>query len=59
MNKRKLAKLGYVAAAGASFIFSISLWFTGSKQEGLYVGLWVPSILSFGTLVLGSGSNGK
>ena len=59
MNKRKLAKLGYVVAAGASFVFSISLWFTGSKQEGLYVGLWVPSILSFGTLVLGSGSNGK
>ncbi len=59
MNKKKLAKLGYVVAAGASFVFSISLWFTGSKQEGLYVGLWVPSILSFGTLVLGSGSNGK
>ena len=59
MNKRKLAKFGYAAAAGASFLFSISLWFTGSKQEGLYVGLWVPSILSFGTLVLGSGSNGK
>lgn len=59
MNKRKLAKLGYVVAAGASFLFSVSLWFTGSKQEGLYVGLWVPSILSFGTLVLGSSQNGK
>jgi len=59
MNKRKLAKLGYVAAAGASFLFSISLWFTGSKQEGVYVGLWVPSILSFGTLVLGSPNHGK
>jgi len=59
MNKRKLAKLGYVAAAGASFVFSVSLWFTGSKQEGLYVGLWVPSILSFGTLVLGSSQHGK
>ena len=59
MNKRKLAKLGYVAAAGASFLFSISLWFTGSKQEGVYVGLWVPSILSFGTLVLGSSHHGK
>jgi len=35
MNKRKLAKLGYVVAAGASFLFSVSLWFTGSKQEGL------------------------
>lgn len=59
MNKRKLAKLGFVVAAGASFLFSISLWFTGSKQEGMYVGLWVPSILSFGTLVLGSPHHGK
>lgn len=57
MSKRKLARLGYVAAAGASFVFSVSLWFTGSKQEGLYVGLWVPSILSFGTLILGSGGH--
>ena len=59
MNKKKLAKLGYVVAAAASFVFSILLWFTGSKQEGLFVGLWVPSILSFGTLVLGSSHHGK
>ncbi len=59
MNKRKLATLGYVLAAGASFLFSISLWFTGSKPEGMFVGLWVPSILSFGNLVLGSSSHGK
>lgn len=59
MNKKKLGKLGFVVAAGASFLFSISLWFTGSKQEGMFVGLWVPSILSFGTLVLGSSTNGK
>lgn len=59
MSKRKLAKLGYVVAAGASFVFSISLWFTGSKQEGMFVGLWVPSILSFGTLVLGGADHDK
>ena len=59
MNKKTLGKLGFVFAAGASFLFSISLWFTGSKQEGMFVGLWVPSILSFGTLVLGSSNNGK
>ena len=59
MNKKKLAKLGYIVAAGASFLFSISLWFTGSKQEGMFVGLWVPSILSFGTLVLGGSHHGK
>ena len=59
MNRRKLAKLGYIVAAGASFLFSISLWFSGSKDEGMFVGLWVPSILSFGNLVLGSSSYGK
>jgi len=59
MSGKKLAKLGYIVAAGASFVFSISLWFTGSKDEGMFVGLWVPSILSFGTLVLGGSSHGK
>lgn len=50
--KRRIAKLGFVAAAGASFLLSVYLWFNGSKQEGVFVGLWVPSILSFGTLIL-------
>ncbi len=38
--------------AFASFVFSVSLWFTGAREEGLFVGLWVPSILSLGALVL-------
>lgn len=58
MTKIQMSKLGFVIAAGASFLFSVSLWFTGSKQEGLFVGLWVPSILSFGTLMLGRRPNG-
>lgn len=53
MNKLTLAKIGFITAAGASFLFSVGLWFSGSKTEGAFVGLWVPSILSFGTLVLG------
>lgn len=53
MTRIQLSKLGFVIAAGASFLFSVSLWFSGSKQEGMFVGLWVPSILSFGTLILG------
>ena len=52
MNKLQLAKLGFVVAAGASFALSVYLWFSGSKDEGVFVGIWVPSILSFGTLVL-------
>jgi hypothetical protein len=48
-----MARLGFVIAARASFLFSVSLWFLGSEQEGVFVGLWVPSILSFGMLILG------
>ncbi len=59
MSKLSIAKLGFVIAAGASFLFSVSLWFSGSREEGLFVGLWVPSILSFGTLILGRQCNGR
>ena len=59
MSKNQLAKCGFVIAAGASFLFSVYLWFTGSKEEGVFVGLRVPSILSFGTLIIGSKSNGR
>jgi hypothetical protein len=31
-----------------SFLLSIYLWFTGHKEAGLFVGIWVPSILSLG-----------
>ena len=51
----KRAKIGFVVAAGASFLFSVYLWFSGSKDEGVFVGLWVPSILSFGTLLMSRG----
>ncbi len=34
-----------------SFILSVTLWFGGSEQEGIFVGLWVPSILSLGAFV--------
>ena len=30
-----------------SFLFSVTLWFTGNQLEGIFVGIWVPSILSF------------
>jgi hypothetical protein len=35
-------------AALLSMAFSIYLWFSGSQDAGLFVGLWVPSILGFG-----------
>ena len=38
-------------AAGLSFVLSVTLWFTGSHDEGIFVGLWVPSILSLASFV--------
>lgn len=52
MQSITLAKRGFLVAAGISFLLSVYLWFSGGRQEGIFVGLWVPSILSFGNLVL-------
>jgi hypothetical protein len=41
-----------LAAAFISFLFSVSLWFgfigPANKEAGVFVGLWVPSILATG-----------
>ncbi|MBJ7520780.1 MAG: hypothetical protein JHC84_13875 [Solirubrobacteraceae bacterium] len=39
-------------AAFLSFVLSVTLWFTGNRDEGMFVGLWVPSILAAGAFVL-------
>ena len=46
------ARTFILVGAFASFLFSVGLWFSGSKEEGLFVGLWVPSILALGSVVL-------
>ncbi len=52
MKKQTLGKLLIICGAGLSFLFSVGLWFSGQREEGLFVGIWVPSILSFGNLLL-------
>ena len=49
MNKVKFYwKLYYpVILSFLSFLYSVSLWFSGYKLEGIFVGIWVPSILAF------------
>jgi len=37
-----------VILAFISFLLSVSLWFSGQRDEGMFVGIWVPSILGFG-----------
>jgi hypothetical protein len=51
-SAERRAKLLILAAAGLSFLFSVSLWFAGLRDEGLFVGIWVPSILALGGLLL-------
>lgn len=42
----------FFLAAVVSFFLSVGLWFSGDRERGLFVGIWVPSILSAGSLVL-------
>lgn len=46
------SRLLLLCAAAVSFVLSVSLWFTGYKLQAIFVGLWVPSILALGSIVL-------
>ena len=45
------ARALFLLGALVSFVLSVSLWFGGNEQQGIFVGLWVPSILALGALV--------
>jgi hypothetical protein len=57
LSARSRSKALFFLAAGLSFVASVSLWFTGHREEGLFVGLWVPSICSAGALLLAGGAD--
>ena len=46
--KLKTSDYLLLTAAFLSFLFSVYLWFSGLRDEGVFVGIWVPSILAFG-----------
>ena len=47
------AKLPFLVAGFLSFLLSVWLYFVKDEQTaGIFVGLWVPSIHSLGTLLL-------
>ena len=47
------ARVLILIAAFVSFLLSVSLFFlTDDKTEGIFVGLWVPSILALGVLII-------
>ena len=40
-----------VILAFLSFLYSVSLWFSGHQLEGIFVGIWVPSILILSVVI--------
>ena len=48
VDRRRRGVTLFLVAAAVSFLLSIGLWFTDNREEGVFVGLWVPSILAAG-----------
>ena len=40
-----------LAAAFVSFLLSVALFFFGDEADGIFVGIWVPSILALGAFI--------
>ena len=40
------------AAAFLSLVASVSLFVSGEREQGIFIGIWVPSILSLGNLLV-------
>lgn len=52
-----VVKLFIFTAAFLSFVLSVTLWFSGDHDRGMFVGIWVPSICSAGAVLLGGRRN--
>ncbi len=52
MRRTELGVILFGVAALVSFFLSVFLWFLVDRQQGMFVGLWVPSILALGALML-------
>lgn len=50
-RRNSRARALILAAAFLSFGLSVALYFGGSEREGIFVGLWVPSILALGAFL--------
>ena len=59
----RTAILIILGAAFASFLLSVALWFgvfgDPDRQAGIFVGLWVPSILGLGAVLTPRGGSGR
>jgi hypothetical protein len=64
MNPDRVLKITLLIAAFASFVLSVAIYFaagddTNGRLNGIYVGIWVPSILALGSFILAQGKQSK
>ena len=46
------SKILWFLASGVSMMLAVYLFFTGDHERGIFVGIWVPSILAAGNLLI-------
>lgn len=51
LRQRSTARGLFLVAALLSFLLSVLLYFGGNELEGIFVAIWVPSILALGAFV--------
>jgi hypothetical protein len=51
MNPRDRWRQPFLLGAAVSFVASVATWFAIDRDAGLFIGLWVPSILALGSFL--------
>jgi hypothetical protein len=51
MDQRNRWRAPFLVGAGVSFLASVLTWFTVDREVGLFIGIWVPSILALGAFL--------
>lgn len=55
ISRRRATSQGVMlicTAAFLSLVASVSLFLSGEREQGIFIGIWVPSILSLGNLLV-------
>jgi hypothetical protein len=52
MRHTERARALILAAACLSFLVSVAVFFFDDETRGIFIGIWVPSILALGALIL-------
>jgi hypothetical protein len=52
LTRRTAARGLFLVAALLSFVLSVVLYFGSDEIEGIFVGIWVPSILALGAFLV-------